>query len=90
MSAKAGERAQKTGDFYRASCDEKVHVTEGGKMPECPNGPRAGEQVLRPSDRADDPDPQNSDERSTGGLPRATPPTTGRSVTGSRTMTAGR
>jgi hypothetical protein len=38
MSAKAGERAQKTGDFYRASCDEKVHVTEGGKMPECPNG----------------------------------------------------
>ena len=38
MSAKAGERAQKTGDFYCASCDEKVHVKEGDKIPPCPNG----------------------------------------------------
>ena len=38
MSAKAGERAQQTGDFYCASCDEKVHVTKGDEIPECPNG----------------------------------------------------
>jgi len=38
MAAKAGEKAQKTGDFYCASCDEKVHATEGHKIPECPNG----------------------------------------------------
>jgi ribosomal protein L37AE/L43A len=38
MTAKAGEKAQKTGDFYCASCDEKVHVRQGDKIPECPNG----------------------------------------------------
>jgi hypothetical protein len=38
MVAKAGERAQKTGDFYCESCDEKVHVTKGDKIPKCPNG----------------------------------------------------
>ena len=38
MSAKAGEKAQRTGDFYCASCAEKVHVQQGKKIPECPNG----------------------------------------------------
>ncbi|WP_301313095.1 zinc ribbon-containing protein [Promicromonospora umidemergens] len=38
MAAHAGERAEKTGDFYCASCDEKVHVTAGDKIPTCPNG----------------------------------------------------
>jgi uncharacterized Zn finger protein (UPF0148 family) len=37
MTAKAGERAQKTGDFYCATCGKK-HVTKGDKIPECPNG----------------------------------------------------
>ena len=43
MAAKAGERAEKTGDFYCASCDEKVHVTKGDKIPECPNGHKSFE-----------------------------------------------
>ena len=38
MAAHAGERAQKTGDFSCASCDEKVHAKEGQKISECPNG----------------------------------------------------
>lgn len=38
MAAHAGEKAQKTGDFYCSSCDEKVHVTEGDEIPPCPNG----------------------------------------------------
>lgn len=38
MAAKAGEKAQKTGDFYCASCSEKVHVRQGDTIPECPNG----------------------------------------------------
>ena len=38
MTAKAGEKAQKTGDFYCAKCDEKVHVKQGDKIPTCPNG----------------------------------------------------
>ena len=38
MTAKAGERAEKTGDFYCATCREKVHVTQGDKIPKCPNG----------------------------------------------------
>jgi hypothetical protein len=37
MVAKAGERAEKTGDFYCESCDAKVHVTKGDKIPKCPN-----------------------------------------------------
>jgi competence CoiA-like predicted nuclease len=43
MVAKAGEKAQKTGDFYCASCDEKVHVKQGEKIPECPNGHKSFE-----------------------------------------------
>jgi hypothetical protein len=38
MAAKAGERAQKTGDFHCATCGEKVHVTKGDKIPKCANG----------------------------------------------------
>jgi competence CoiA-like predicted nuclease len=38
MAAHAGEKAQKTGDFYCAHCSEKVHVKEGEKIPPCPNG----------------------------------------------------
>ena len=38
MAANAGEKAQKTGDFYCATCDEKVHATQGEPIPTCPNG----------------------------------------------------
>ncbi|MFP3393511.1 hypothetical protein SB782_32540, partial [Brevibacillus sp. SIMBA_076] len=38
IAAHAGEKAQKTGDFYCAKCDEKVHVTQGDTIPKCPNG----------------------------------------------------
>jgi len=38
MTAKAGERAQETRDFYCDSCGAKVHVTKGDKIPKCPNG----------------------------------------------------
>jgi hypothetical protein len=38
MAAQAGEKAHKTGDFYCATCNEKVHVKEGEKIPKCPNG----------------------------------------------------
>lgn len=38
MAAQAGEKAHKTGDFYCARCDEKVHVSEGRTIPKCPNG----------------------------------------------------
>ena len=38
MAAHAGEKAEKTGDFYCASCDEKVHVSGGQTIPKCPNG----------------------------------------------------
>ena len=33
MAAHAGEKAQETGDFFCASCDEKVHVTQGKAIP---------------------------------------------------------
>jgi hypothetical protein len=36
MTAKAGERAQKTGDFYCDSCGEKVHVTKATGYPSVP------------------------------------------------------
>ncbi len=38
MAAHTGERAQKTGDFYGAQCDEKVYVTQGDRIPKCPHG----------------------------------------------------
>ena len=38
MAAHAGEKAEKTGDFYCAHCSEKVHVTKGDEIPPCPSG----------------------------------------------------
>ncbi len=38
MSAYAGERASKTGDFHCATCGEVVHVTQGDEIPKCRNG----------------------------------------------------
>jgi hypothetical protein len=38
MAAKAGANAQKTGDFYCAKGDEKVHVTRGDQITKCPHG----------------------------------------------------
>jgi hypothetical protein len=38
MAAHSGEKAQKTGDFYCATCDKNVHVTQGDKIPKCPKG----------------------------------------------------
>lgn len=38
MVAHAGEEAQRTGDFYCAKCDEKVHVKQRDRIPRCPNG----------------------------------------------------
>lgn len=37
MSAKAGERARKTGDFVCEQCNNRVHVTQNDKIPKCPN-----------------------------------------------------
>ena len=36
MAAKAGEEAQKTGDFICDKCEGKVHVKKGDKIPKCP------------------------------------------------------
>ena len=38
MAAHAGDTANKTGDFFCANCDEKVHAKQGEQIPECPNG----------------------------------------------------
>jgi LSD1 subclass zinc finger protein len=37
MAAKAGEKAQRTGDFRCEKCRTKVHVTQGARIPRCPN-----------------------------------------------------
>jgi ribosomal protein L37AE/L43A len=37
MSATAGEKAQKTGDFRCQKCHQKTHVKAGDKIPKCPN-----------------------------------------------------
>ena len=37
MSAHAGEKARKTGDFRCEHCNTKVHVKDGDKIPKCPN-----------------------------------------------------
>lgn len=37
MTAKAGEAAQKTGDFRCEKCHQKTHVKAGDKIPKCPN-----------------------------------------------------
>lgn len=38
MSAHAGEKAEKSGEFHCAKCGEKVSVKQGHKIPKCPNG----------------------------------------------------
>jgi hypothetical protein len=38
MAAHTGERANKTGDFHCAKGSEMVHVKQGDKISECPNG----------------------------------------------------
>ena len=35
MSAKAGEKAERTGDFRCSKCHEKTHVTAGHAIPKC-------------------------------------------------------
>jgi Zn finger protein HypA/HybF involved in hydrogenase expression len=37
MSAHAGETARETGDFRCARCHQLTHVTQGKKIPKCPN-----------------------------------------------------
>ena len=37
MTAHAREKARKTGDFLCANCGAKVHVSNGKKIPRCPN-----------------------------------------------------
>lgn len=43
MAAHAGEKVHKTGDFYCANCDGKVHVKQGDEIPPCPNGHKSFE-----------------------------------------------
>lgn len=38
MTARAGEKARKTGTFHCQVCSETVRVQEGDTIPECPNG----------------------------------------------------
>ena len=37
MAAKAGERAEETGDFRCERCRQQTHVTKGHQIPVCPN-----------------------------------------------------
>jgi ribosomal protein L37AE/L43A len=37
MTAQAGEKAQKTGDFRCEKCHRKVHVKAGDPIPKCPH-----------------------------------------------------
>jgi predicted RNA-binding Zn-ribbon protein involved in translation (DUF1610 family) len=37
MSAHAGEKAERTGDFRCARCHQKTHVAAGHTIPKCPN-----------------------------------------------------
>jgi hypothetical protein len=37
MAAKAGERAQRTGEFRCEKYHERTHVTQGKEIPKCPN-----------------------------------------------------
>ena len=43
MAAHAGDKANQTGDFFCANCDEKVHAEQGERIPECPNGHKSFE-----------------------------------------------
>jgi hypothetical protein len=57
MTAKAGERAQQTGDFYCDSCGEKVHVTKGDKYPSAPMVIATSEAAVMNLDRCHTPSP---------------------------------
>ena len=37
MPTKAGETARETGDLRCHKCHEKIRVTQGQKVPKCPN-----------------------------------------------------
>jgi predicted RNA-binding Zn-ribbon protein involved in translation (DUF1610 family) len=37
MAAHAGETAQRTGDFRCSNCRNRIHVTQGRKIPKCPH-----------------------------------------------------
>lgn len=37
MAAKAGEKAEVTGDFRCAKCRQQTHVAAGKPIPKCPN-----------------------------------------------------
>jgi predicted RNA-binding Zn-ribbon protein involved in translation (DUF1610 family) len=37
LAAHAGEEARRTGDFVCSRCNHKVHVSNGDKIPKCPN-----------------------------------------------------
>lgn len=37
MAAKAGEKAQKTGDFRCEKCRKTTHVKAGEEIPKCPH-----------------------------------------------------
>ncbi len=43
MTAKSGEKAQKTGDFYCTRCHEKVHVRQGEKSRRVPTDTKSSE-----------------------------------------------
>ncbi|WP_438023019.1 zinc ribbon-containing protein [Sorangium sp. So ce233] len=36
MAARAGEKAQESGTFHCAKCNETVRVTKGHEIPKCP------------------------------------------------------
>jgi len=37
MAAKAGENAERTGDFRCDRCHQRTHVRQGQAVPKCPN-----------------------------------------------------
>lgn len=37
MTAHAGEHARRTGDFVCGRCHHQVHVSDGDRIPKCPN-----------------------------------------------------
>ena len=38
MAAKAGEKAEESGRFHWAQCNESVELQKGEEIPPCPNG----------------------------------------------------
>lgn len=54
MTAHAGEKAEKTGDFRCEKCHQTTHVTAGHKIPKCPHCGNAtfGERVREPGNKS--------------------------------------